>query len=180
MIRTCRPWMIPVLAIASACARRPAGPPEPQAQRIRRRCGFWSAAKNSGRVGGAVGQPVVVQVNDASGAAVAAASGALHGSGERRFPAGSWLDRFRRPVHHQREPRQRGGTVSDCSPTTDSSGKRAEVRIEEIALGTRSLLGQQLNQVHCIRCHDPNPPRSECPIMITSPPRPMRLRTEQS
>jgi len=58
------------------------------------------------------------------------------------------------------------GQYQIVASTTDSSGKRAEVRIEEIALGYQELLGQQLNQVHCIAATIPNPPRSECPIMI--------------
>jgi len=29
------------------------------------------------------------------------------------------------------------------------------VRIEEIAVGYQERLGQQLNAIHCIRCHDP-------------------------
>jgi mono/diheme cytochrome c family protein len=39
--------------------------------------------------------------------------------------------------------------------TVDSSGKRAEVRIGEIALGYQEMLGQQINAIHCVRCHDP-------------------------
>ena len=38
--------------------------------------------------------------------------------------------------------------------TKDASGKPAEVRIDEIALGYQEMLGQQINGIHCIRCHD--------------------------
>jgi mono/diheme cytochrome c family protein len=47
------------------------------------------------------------------------------------------------------------GQYQIVASTTDSAGKRAEVAVAEIALGYQERLGQQINAVHCIRCHDP-------------------------
>jgi mono/diheme cytochrome c family protein len=47
------------------------------------------------------------------------------------------------------------GRYQISASTTDAAGKRAEARIEGIALGYQERLGQQLNAIHCVRCHDP-------------------------
>jgi mono/diheme cytochrome c family protein len=147
--------MIPVLAIASACARRPAGPPEPQPKGFGAAVVLVSGEKQVGGVGAQLEQPVVVQVNDAKGAAVAAALVRFTGAGSVGFQPDRGLTGSDGQFTTNVSLGSVAGQYQIVASTTDSSGKRAEVRIEEIALGYQELLGQQLNQVHCIRCHDP-------------------------
>ena len=119
-----------------------------------------SGEKQTAGVGSALDQPLVVQVNDAQGAAVA---GALV-----RFTAARGV------MFHP----DRGLTGSDGQLTTmvtlggmsghyqitastqtattqTAAGKAAAVQIDEIALGYQEMLGAKINEIHCVRCHDP-------------------------
>jgi mono/diheme cytochrome c family protein len=114
-----------------------------------------SGSKQAAAIGTALDQPVVVQVNDAQGAAVAGALVTV------RVPGGGTVD----PVS--------GLTGSDGQFTTtvavgggsahyqlvattrDKTGKAIELRLDEIALGYQETQGRQLNVIYCARCHDP-------------------------
>jgi len=112
-------------------------------------------SKQAAAIGTALDQPVVVQVNDAQGAAVAGALVTV------RVPGGGTAD----PVS--------GLTGSDGQFTTtvavgggsghyqvvattrNKAGKAVELRLDEIALGYQEIQGRQLNVMYCARCHDP-------------------------
>ena len=145
------PWI--VLALGAACVRRPA-PPEEKPKAFGAALVSVSGEKQTAAAGAQLEQPVVVQVNDAQGAAVAGALVRFAGADGVTF----------RPEH--------GLTGSDgqfttnvslggvhghyeiVAATSNAAGKRAEVRIDEIALGYQETLGEELNQTHCVRCHD--------------------------
>jgi mono/diheme cytochrome c family protein len=149
-----RIWIASILlALGAACARRPAVPEE-KPEAFGTALVSVSGEKQTAAVGAQLEQPVVVQVNDAQGAAVAGA-----------------LVRFAGPDGVTFHP-DHGLTGSDGQFTTNVSlggvhghyeivaatpaaaGKRAEVRVDEISLGYQETLGKQLNETHCIRCHD--------------------------
>ena len=155
MSRSWRAWMIPVLAIASACARRPAGPAEPQPKAFGAAVVLVSGEKQMGGVGAQLEQPVVVQVNDAKGAAVAGALVRFTGASSVSFHPDHGLTGADGQFTTNVGLGSVAGQYQIAAAITDSSGKRAEVRIEETALGYQEMLGQQLNLAHCIRCHDP-------------------------
>jgi len=113
-----------------------------------------SGAKQAGSVGSTLDQPVVVQVNDDKGAAVPNA--VVHFSG----PAGMT---FNPEVVKSDSSGQASTTVSlGGSPgrykleswIQDRSGRRIELRLEEIALGYDQVLGRELAVRYCARCHD--------------------------
>jgi mono/diheme cytochrome c family protein len=156
--RTFRASIIPVaavLALASACARRPAGPSEPASKAFGAALVLVSGEKQLAGVGAQLDQPLVVQVNDAKGAAVASALVRFAGAGDVSFHPDHGLTgsdgQFSTNVYLGIV----AGPYELVASTTDANGRRAELRVEEIALGYQERLGQQLNAIHCIRCHDP-------------------------
>jgi mono/diheme cytochrome c family protein len=152
-----RMWwgLIAMLAVAGGCARKAGGPVEPAPKGFGAAIVLISGEKQAAGVGAQLDQPLVVQVNDAKGAAVAAALVRFAAAGGVRF----------QPDHGVTGPDgQFSATVSlggmagryqIAAFTFDSAGKRAEAQITEIALGYQEELGQQLQAMHCIRCHDP-------------------------
>jgi hypothetical protein len=82
---TWRAGIILVLAIASGCARRAAGPAEPGPKAFGSAVVLVSGEKQVAGVGAQLDQPVVVQVNDAKSAAVANALVRFAGSGGSVF-----------------------------------------------------------------------------------------------
>ena len=148
---------IPFLAIvvASACARRAAGPVEPPPKGFGAAIVVVSGEKQTARVGAPLDQPVVVQVNDAKGAAVPDALVRFAGaSGVVFFPDHglTGLDgQFSTGVTVGSLP----GRYEIVADIADRAGEHATARIPEIALGYRERLGQQLDAIYCARCHDP-------------------------
>jgi mono/diheme cytochrome c family protein len=46
------------------------------------------------------------------------------------------------------------GCYQISATTMTPDGKVIELRIDEIALGYQATLGEKINQIHCVRCHD--------------------------
>ena len=153
--RTCHAWLIPVLVAASACARRPAGPAEPQPKAFGAAVILVSGEKQVGGVGAQLDQPVVIQVNNANGAAVAGALIRFAGAGGVGFQPDHGLTGSDGQFSTNVSLGSMAGRYQIVAFTAGSAGKRAEIRVEEIALGYQERLGQQLSAIHCIRCHDP-------------------------
>ena len=114
-----------------------------------------SGGKQIGYIGMPLDQPVVVQVNDASGAAVTGAAVYFRGpSGVSFTPAAALTDSSGQVTAVVSLGQQAGRYILVAS-TRDASGKNIELPIEEIALGYQQTVGAQLNAQYCIRCHDP-------------------------
>jgi len=114
-----------------------------------------SGEKQVAGVGGQLDQPIVVQVNDAKGAAVAGALVRFAGAGGVQFQPDRGLTGSDGQFSTSVALGSLAGRYQVVASTVDAAGKRAEVRVEEIALGYQERLGQQLNAIHCVRCHDP-------------------------
>jgi mono/diheme cytochrome c family protein len=142
------------LASACACARRPAEPPESKPKAFGSALVLVSGEKQAAGVGARLDQPVVVQVNNAQGAAVAGALVRFAGAGGVTFDP----DRGLTGSDGQFTTNVSVGSVSGryqiVAATADSSGKLVEIRLDEVALGYQEMLGQKLNETHCARCHD--------------------------
>lgn len=152
-----RTWcLMAVLALAGACARRDAvNPAEPQAKAFGAAVTLVSGEKQVGRIGAQLDQAVVVQVNDAKGAAVAGALVRFAGAGGIRFQPDHGLTGPDGQFTTTVSLGSLAGQYQVLASTKNATGERAEVQVAEIALGYEEELGQQLNAVHCIRCHDP-------------------------
>jgi mono/diheme cytochrome c family protein len=114
-----------------------------------------SGGKQVAAAGTTLPQPVVVQVNDEQGNAV---TGSVV---EFRGPAGVVFD----PQYGLTDSSGQLSSNVSLGPqagrylisviTITKDHKIAEVKLEEIALGYQQILGRQLNDLYCSRCHDP-------------------------
>jgi len=113
-----------------------------------------SGGKQIAEVGTALPQPVVVQVNDEQGNGVAGAPVALRGpNGVYIEPATGLTDssgQFTSNVSVGAAP----GRYQLTASTTTKGGKSVDLKLEQIALGYQEMLGSQLNDQYCARCHN--------------------------
>ena len=114
-----------------------------------------SGGKQIGYIGMPLDQPVVVQVNDASGSAVTGAAVYFRGSSGVVFTPAAALTDSSGQVTASVSLGQQAGRYRLIASTKDASGRSVEVAIEEVALGYQQTLGAQLIAQYCIRCHDP-------------------------
>ena len=113
-----------------------------------------SGGKQVAEVGTPLPQPVVVQVNDEQGNGVAGALVTLRGpNGVYIEPASGLTDssgQFTSNVSLGTVP----GRYQLTASTTTKAGKNVELKLEEIALGYQEMVGSQLNDQYCARCHN--------------------------
>ncbi len=148
-----RAWLPLALLAAAGCNRVPP-PPAPAAT------GFGAAIVDIGGenqvagVGAPLDQPVVAQVNDAQGNAVAGARVEFSAARGVRFDPSSGLTgsdgQFTTAVRLPGE----AGRYSLTATTRDKAGKSFQVTFPEIALDYQETLGRELNRKYCSRCHD--------------------------
>ena len=114
-----------------------------------------SGGKQVAEVGTALPQPVVVQVNDEQGNGVAGALVVLRGpNGVYIEPSAGLTDssgQFTSNVSLGTVP----GRYQLTASTTTKTGKMVDLKLEEIALGYQEMVGSQLNDQYCARCHNP-------------------------
>jgi len=142
------------LGMTSACARHADAPAEAQPKAFGSAVVLVSGDKQAACVGSVLDQPVVVQVNDDKGTAVAGALVKFAGAGGVTFDPDRGLTgsdgQFTTNVSLGRVH----GLYRIVASSRDSSGKAADIRIDEIALGYQETLGKQVSDIHCVRCHD--------------------------
>jgi len=140
-------------AVLCGCARNAASAPPPTA--------YGSAivevsgGKQAAPVGTRLEQPVVVQVNDDQGNAVTGALVSFYGSSGVEFePAVGSTDssgQFTTAV----SVGGMAGRYQIVASTLTKTQQTATLKIEEIALGYQEILGRELNEQYCSRCHNP-------------------------
>ena len=113
-----------------------------------------NGGKQIGYVGMPLDQPVVVQVNDASGSAVPGAAVYFSGPAGVGFTPASALTDSAGQVTSAVTLGQQAGRYKLVANTTDNSGRKVDVVVEEVALGYQQTVGAQINAQYCIRCHD--------------------------
>lgn len=113
-----------------------------------------SGGKQAAAVGSTLPQPLIVQVNDDQGNAVSGALVSIHGTSGTAFePAAGPTDasgQFTTNVSLG----GMAGRYQLTASTTNKAGKTVDLRIEEIALGYEEILGRELSEQYCARCHD--------------------------
>jgi mono/diheme cytochrome c family protein len=114
-----------------------------------------SGGKQIGYIGMPLDQPVVVQVNDNNGSAIAGAAVYFSGPAGVSFSPTQALTDASGQVTTAVVLGQQGGRYKLVATTPDTKGKNIELKIDEIALGYQQTVGAQLNAQYCIRCHDP-------------------------
>jgi len=140
--------------LSTGCARKTLSAPAPKAGAYGSALVESSGGKQVAAVGTILPQPVVVQVNDQQGNAVPGAPVAFSG------PAGVTLD----PVSGVTDSSgqfatnvslgEMAGRYQITAKTVNKAQKRVELKLEEIALGYQQVLGWQLNDQYCDRCHN--------------------------
>jgi len=114
-----------------------------------------SGGKQIGYIGMPLDQPVVMQVNDASGSAVAGAAVYFRGPSGVSFTPAAALTDSSGQVTTTVSLGQQAGRYKIVASTRDASGKNIDLALDEVALGYQQTVGAQLNAQYCIRCHDP-------------------------
>jgi mono/diheme cytochrome c family protein len=142
-------------ALLIGCSRKPAQTTAPAPTAFGAAITEVSGGKQIAAAGATLDQPVVVQVNDAQG------NGVTGAYVEMRGPAGVMLDPSAGLTESSGQFTARialGGTAGRyqiTGITRDKSGKSYELKIDEFALDYQQVLGRQINQQYCSRCHDP-------------------------
>jgi hypothetical protein len=100
-------------------------------------------------------QPVVVQVNDEQGTAVAGALVEFSAAPGVVFDPPSGLTDSSGQVTTNVSLGGMAGRYEIVASTADKSHKKVDLKLEEIALGYQQTLGRHLNDLYCERCHNP-------------------------
>ena len=142
-----------LLTLSAACTKGPIAPVQtPRA--FGTALVSVSGDKQAAGVGAALDQPLVVQVNDAKGAPVAGALVRFTGAGGMTMQPDQGLTGPDGQFTTNVTLGGMSGRYQIAATTVNPAGKAVEIRADEIALGYQAMLGEQINQIHCIRCHD--------------------------
>jgi mono/diheme cytochrome c family protein len=153
-----KPVLIAVCAVTlltAGCSRKGNQPAPLQSTAAGTAIVESSGGKQIGYAGMLLDQPVVVQVNDASGNAVAGAAVYFSGPSGVSFTPPAALTDSSGQVTSTVQLGQQAGRYKLIASTHDASGKKIDLTIDEIALGYQQTVGAQLNAQYCVRCHDP-------------------------
>lgn len=114
-----------------------------------------SGGKQAAQAGTPLPQPVVVQVNDDHGTAVAGALVEFAAAPGVTFDPALGLTDSSGQITTNVSLGGMAGRYQIIASTMDASHKTVELKMEEIALGYQQTLGRHLNDVYCERCHNP-------------------------
>jgi mono/diheme cytochrome c family protein len=141
------------LALAG-CSRNTANS-APQAKAFGTALVQVSGDKQIGTSGATLDQPVILQVNDAQGNAVAGAAVVLHGADGVVFTPATGLTDASGQFTVTVKLGETFGRYELSATTHNQSGKAINLKLTEIALGYQESWGRELNERYCNRCHDP-------------------------
>jgi mono/diheme cytochrome c family protein len=144
-----------LMLLTAGCSRKSKQPAPLQATVTGATIVESSGGKQIGYAGMPLDQPVIVQVNDASGSGLAGAAVYFSGPSGVSFAPVSALTDSSGQVTTNVSLGQQAGRYKLMASTQDASGKNKDITIDEIALGYQQTVGAQLNAQYCVRCHDP-------------------------
>lgn len=113
-----------------------------------------SGGKQFTQTGSLLPQPVVVQVNDGQGTAVAGALVEFSAAAGVSFDPASVLTDSSGQATSNVSLGGMAGRYQITASTFDKSHKKIELKLEETALGYQQTLGRRLNDQYCDRCHN--------------------------
>jgi mono/diheme cytochrome c family protein len=140
---------------ATSCSRQTANSALPKPTAFGAAIVESSGGKQTAQTGSLLPQPVVVQVNDEQGTAVAGALVEFSAAPGVAFDPPNGLTDSSGQVTTNVSLGGMAGRYQIVASTTDKSHKKLELKIEEIALGYQQTLGRRLNDQYCERCHNP-------------------------
>jgi mono/diheme cytochrome c family protein len=141
--------------LAASCSRKTASASLPKPTAFGAAIVESSGGKQITQTGMALPQPLVVQVNDEQGTAVAGALVAFTGAPGVAFDPSNGITDSSGQVTANVTLGGMAGRYQITASTTDKTHKKVELKIEEIALGYQQTLGRQINDQYCDRCHNP-------------------------
>ena len=141
--------------LAASCSQKTASVALPKPTAFGAAIVESSGGKQTAQAGTALPQPLVLQVNDQQGTAVAGALVEFSAAPGVTFdPAGALTDSSGQ-VTTNITLGGMAGRYQIVASSTDKAGKKIALTVEEIALGYQQTLGRQLNDQYCERCHNP-------------------------
>lgn len=141
--------------LATSCSRKSASVPLPKPTAFGAAMVESSGGKQFAQTGSLLPQPVVVQVNDEQGTAVAGALVEFAGAPGVVFDPPNGLTDSSGQLTTNVSLGGMAGRYQLTASTYDKTHKRVELKLEEIALGYQQTLGRRLNDQYCDRCHNP-------------------------
>jgi mono/diheme cytochrome c family protein len=143
------------MSVATACSRKPASLTLPKPTAFGAAIVESSGGKQTAQTGVPMPQPIVVQVNDAQGAAVPGALVEFSAAPGVTFDPPCGLTDSSGQVTTVVALGGMAGRYQLTALTADKAGRKVSLTIEEIALGYQQTLGRQLSDQYCERCHNP-------------------------
>jgi mono/diheme cytochrome c family protein len=147
-------FLLGLALLGTSCSHKSASPPALKPTGVGAAIVESSGGKQLAQTGTLLSQPVVVQVNDAQGAAVAGALVEFSAAPNVSFDPPSALSDSSGQVTTNVSLGGMAGRYQITAFTFDKSHKKVEVKLEEIALGYQQTLGRRLNDQYCDRCHN--------------------------
>jgi mono/diheme cytochrome c family protein len=156
MIRSFPMIVILLFAVlASSCSHNSASPTLPAPTAFGAAIVESSGEKQIAQAGTLLPQPLIVQVNDEQGAAVAGALVEFSAAPGVAFDPSHGLTDSSGQFTTNVTLGGMAGRYRVTAFTTNKSRKKVAIAIEEIALSYQQTLGRQLNDQYCERCHNP-------------------------
>lgn len=148
-------FLVSFILVGAGCTRQPGAPSALKPAAFGAALVESSGDKQIGATGMVLAQPVVVQVNDEQGTAVASALVEFSGPAGVSFDPPSALTDSSGQVSTNVALGGMAGRYQLTARTLTKSQKPVELKIEEIALGYQQQVGFQLDDKYCARCHNP-------------------------
>jgi len=147
--------ILSIAIVATSCSRKSEFAPLPKPTAFGAAIVESSGGRQFVQTGALLPQPVVVQVNDQQGTAVAGALVEFAAApGVIVDPASGLTDSSGQATTNISLGGM-AGRYQITASTFDKSHKKLELKIEEIALAYQQTLGRRLNDQYCDRCHNP-------------------------
>jgi mono/diheme cytochrome c family protein len=144
-----------VALLATSCSRKTESASLPKPTAFGAAIVESSGGKQTAQTGSLLPQPVVVQVNDEQGTAVAGALVEFSAVPGVAFDPPNGLTDSSGQLTTNVSLGGMAGRYQIVASTMDKSHKKVELKLEEIALGYQQTLGRHLNDQYCERCHNP-------------------------
>jgi mono/diheme cytochrome c family protein len=147
-------FLLGLALLGTSCSRKSASAPALKPTGVGTAIVESSGGKQFAQTGTLLPQPVVVQVNDAQGAAVAGALVEFAAAPGVIFDPPSALSDSSGQATTNVSLGGMAGRYQITAATFDKSHKKVDLKLEEIALGYQQTLGRRLNDQYCDRCHN--------------------------
>jgi mono/diheme cytochrome c family protein len=144
-----------LVTLAAGCAHHPTSTPALHATATGAALVESSGGKQLGTPGTSLAQPLVVQVNDAQGNAVAGAVVEFRGAEGVSFDPATSLSDSSGQVTTTVTLGGSAGRYELTAVSNDKAGKEFVLKVTELAAGYQEQLGFELQDQYCARCHDP-------------------------